>query len=129
MKTAKKLEVIDEILTQLRDQNQTSPIIVEGEMDEASLRKLGVDGKIFRLHTGKSILNFCEDISRSHKEVIILTDWDKRGIKYFKLLKKLLTANEVKYIDQFWKKLKASCGKDIQTVEVLFKYIVNLEKD
>ena len=128
MNASQKLEQLQTILDELNEQNETVPIIVEGEMDEKALRALGVKGKIYRLHTGKSILNFCEELSREYQEVIILTDWDKRGRKYYVTLKKLLTANEVKYIDSFWLKFKRNFGNEIQKVEELVNYILHLQE-
>ncbi len=128
MNTRQKLEQLQEILGELAEQNESVPIIVEGVMDEKALRALDIGGKILRLHSGKSILNFCEELSREYDEVIILTDWDKRGKKYFKSLKKFLTSNEVKYIDHFWLNLKKRFGKEIQYVEELATYISHLRE-
>ena len=128
MNASQKLEQLKTLVDELDEQNMTVPIIVEGEMDEKALRFLEIKGKILRLHTGKSILNFCEELSREYNEVIILTDWDKRGRKYYGILKKFLTANDVKYIDSFWLKFKRNFGNEIQKVEELVSYVTHLQE-
>jgi 5S rRNA maturation endonuclease (ribonuclease M5) len=124
----KKLENFLELLTELQNENLTVPIIVEGEKDELALRAFGFKGEIIRLHSGKSILNLCEEISREYSEVIIFTDWDKRGVRFYNKLRKLLMANGIKYNDKFWKIFRNICSKDIQDVEDLPKYVENLKK-
>jgi 5S rRNA maturation endonuclease (ribonuclease M5) len=125
----KKLENLTELLTELQNDNLEIPVIVEGEMDEAALRSLGLRGKIVRLHSGKSILNLCEDLAKEHDLLILLTDWDKRGVRFYKSLKKLITANDMKYNDKYWIKLRNLCSKDIQVIEDLKKYMDNLENN
>ena len=59
MKNQELNKKLDELFEELRNANKTIPIIVEGKNDEVALRKLGISGKIFKLNTGSSILNFC----------------------------------------------------------------------
>jgi len=56
----KSLEEIEKALIELREENKKIPVIVEGEKDIEALKKLGVTGVIY-------------------KDIIILTDWDKKG--------------------------------------------------
>ena len=68
-----------ESLEELKQENQSIPIIVEGDKDIHALRKLGFTGEIIRYNQGMSIADFCDMIAQTYKEVIILTDWDRRG--------------------------------------------------
>jgi 5S rRNA maturation endonuclease (ribonuclease M5) len=113
---------IEELFEELIIMNQTIPIIVEGKNDEATLRKIGLEGKIFRLNTGQSILNFCEDIAENHNEIIILTDWDKKGIQLFEKLKQNFKPTKVNAIDIYWRNFRRLCSKEISEVEELVKY-------
>jgi 5S rRNA maturation endonuclease (ribonuclease M5) len=45
------LEQLDELLSELREENKTVPIIVEGEKDIIALRKLEMTGEIIRFNT------------------------------------------------------------------------------
>lgn len=81
---------IEQTLDELKEKNKTMPIIVEGEKDIAALRSLGMKGIIIQLNQGISLPDFCDRISRKYKEVIILTDWDRKGGRLcFKLKKNL----------------------------------------
>jgi len=53
-------------------------IIVEGKRDIFSLRRLGIEGN-FELATNDSIYNFTETVAKIGNEVVVLTDWDRRG--------------------------------------------------
>ncbi len=73
------LDDIDKAIDELREENKTVPIIVEGEKDVAALHKLEINGEIIRLNSGKSLIDFCDEIAQKYKEAIILTDWDRKG--------------------------------------------------
>ncbi len=74
-----RLESIDEIILELRALAGTGAIIVvEGRRDMYSLRSLGIEGEI-RLACQRPLLEFTEDLSKSGKEIVLLTDWDKKG--------------------------------------------------
>jgi 5S rRNA maturation endonuclease (ribonuclease M5) len=74
-----RLESIEEIILELQALADTGAIIVvEGRRDVASLRSLGINGEI-RLASQQPLLYFTEQLSKSGKKIIVLTDWDKRG--------------------------------------------------
>ena len=75
----KSLEEIEKALDDLIEENISIPIIVEGEKDIEALKKIGVSGTIISVNAGISIIDFCDRIARHYKEVIILTDWDRKG--------------------------------------------------
>ena len=75
----KSLEDLEKALFELREENKTVPIIVEGNKDIAALRKLDVTGEIIRFNQGMSIPDFCDMISQKYKSIILLTDWDRKG--------------------------------------------------
>ena len=74
-----RLESIEEIILELQALANTGAIIVvEGRRDVASLRQLGINGEI-RLASQQPLLEFTEQLSKSGKKIVVLTDWDKRG--------------------------------------------------
>ena len=75
----KSLDELEKTLIELKEENKTIPIIVEGDKDIEALKKLGIEGEIIRFNRGMSIPDFCDMISKKHKRVILLTDWDKKG--------------------------------------------------
>ena len=85
--TAQELE---ETLVELREENKTVPIIVEGEKDIAALRRLEMTGEIIRFNKGQSVSNFCDTIAQKYPKIILLTDWDWRGGRLGSSIKKNL---------------------------------------
>jgi 5S rRNA maturation endonuclease (ribonuclease M5) len=75
----KSLEDLEKALSELRDENEIIPIVVEGEKDIEALRKLDLNGDIISVNIGSSLTDFCDKIASRYKEIIILTDWDRRG--------------------------------------------------
>jgi len=79
MDVKKSIEKLEEALLELAEENKTVPIIVEGDKDIDALRKFDVNGKIFSINLGVSLTDFCDMIAMNCEEVILLTDWDRKG--------------------------------------------------
>ena len=75
----KSLEDLEKAISELRDENKEIPIIVEGDKDIEALRKLNINGTIISVNAGTSLTDFCDKIADKNKDIIILTDWDRRG--------------------------------------------------
>ena len=75
----KCLEEIEKTLENLKEENIFIPVIVEGEKDIVALKKIGISGNIIPINSGISLIDFCDKIAREYKEIIILTDWDRKG--------------------------------------------------
>jgi 5S rRNA maturation endonuclease (ribonuclease M5) len=121
----KTLEEIEKTLSELREENETVTIIVEGEKDVDALRKLGITGNIVRFNTGMSIPNFCDMISKKYDSIILLTDWDRKGGFLCSMLKRNLECR-VLCITKYRKKLaKNSMTK---TIEGLPSWIETLKQ-
>ncbi len=74
-----RLEQIEELILELQTLADSGAIIVvEGRKDAESLRFLGIKGEI-RLSSQQPLLEFTELLSKSGKEIVLLTDWDKKG--------------------------------------------------
>ncbi len=128
MKLEERLEEVRKLISELIRHSSELPIIVEGQKDERALRDLGVEGIIVRLNVGDSVFKTCEDLSRTHRKVILLTDWDRRGGHLAKLLREGLEANGVQYDDEIRAKLAVLTKKDIKDVESLAKHMRRLKK-
>jgi len=90
MDDLQRLEELEELLTDLREENKTVPIIVEGEKDIIALRRLEMTGEIIRFNTGQSVPDFCDSIAQKYQKIILLTDWDWRGGRLGSSIKKHL---------------------------------------
>ena len=119
------LKILDHIIAELIEVNRTLPVIVEGESDEKSLRNLGLKGTILRLNIGLQLFNFCENLTE-YSEIIILTDWDRKGKELRQKLKQGLNANGIKANDSYWLGLKHLCSREIKVVEQLDNFMLRL---
>ncbi len=122
----KRLERVEELLSELSDYSgRGAIIIVEGKRDILSLKRLGIEGD-FELATRYSLFNFSERIAELGREVIILTDWDRRG--------DLLAVKLSEYFENFGlrpelqirNKLKLISQKEIKDIESLYNYVSRL---
>lgn len=79
MDVKRSIEDLELVISDLIEENKRVPIIVEGDKDADALRRLGVVGKIIVINRGVSLIVFSDNIARRYSEVIILTDWDRKG--------------------------------------------------
>ncbi len=74
-----RLERLEMVISELQTLAESGAVIVvEGRRDEKSLRLLGINGEIM-FASRKPLLEFTDFLSTSRKEIILLTDWDKKG--------------------------------------------------
>lgn len=79
-------------------------ILVEGKNDRKVLEKMGLEN-IFEI-SGKQLDTVADILKTRQQKVIILTDYDKEGIRQYKRLKSLLLANEIKTSDSIRRDFK-----------------------
>ena len=113
---------LSKVLEDLAEKNRLAPIIVEGEYDRRALRALGVEGDVRLINEGSTIFGLCESIAASHREAIILTDWDVRGGRLARQLRDGLAANGVRFDEELRARLTRLCRKDITDVESLHTF-------
>ncbi len=106
------------------------PIVVEGKKDAQTLRDLGVSGAIVTVKTGgKSFLDATAEIEQlGVREVILLLDFDRRGVEGTMRLQGDLERLKVKVNMRFWLELRAFVGREIQCVESLTAYLATLQE-
>ncbi len=98
-------------------------IIVEGRRDVESLRKLGVRGKIVTSsnHSNAEIVD-----SVGCRDVIIMTDWDRRGEKLKDdLLAKFSSWGVVPDVE-IRKRIFSIIGREVTEVEDLADFVLKL---
>lgn len=118
------LERIGELLDELREYSaKGTPIVVEGVRDEEALRELDVKGPIFQISSSKrTALNFVECLAR-HRQVIVLTDFDRTGEELAKFCLKHLQRLGPKPIVDLREELRALLHKDIKEIQGLAKFL------
>lgn len=129
MNDLERLEKLEELIHELQQLcDKGAVIIVEGQRDRRSLRALGINGPIM-LGTKKSLLEFCEEIAREYQNVIILTDWDKKGRKLAVLMEIYLRNVGVTVNTEVREKIQNLVQKKIKDVESLSTHIANLKSE
>ena len=123
MDDAERFESLLEVLDELREANKTTPILVEGIRDVASLRALGLTGEILPLNAGEPLFNRSERIGGATREIILLTDWDHKGQQLFDRMRAQLAANGVKSIVRFRDDLRHAIRPTLKDVESLASYV------
>ncbi len=116
-------EDLERVMDDLIEKSRSVPVIVEGPWDRKALRSLGVHGDIRVLNQGNRILALAESIARTHREAIILTDWDVKGGRLARSLRDALEACGVRYDDELRARLTILCRKDIKDVESLHGFV------
>lgn len=93
-------------------------IIVEGPRDVVALKNLGVRAEIIRL--SRLPLSEVALIASSYKEVMVLTDFDRKGEELAKKLLQYLEGYPCRVDMETRRELKRLAKKDIKAVEDLY---------
>ena len=93
-------------------------LIVEGMRDEVALRNLGVRAEIIKL--SRFPLVEIALIASSYKEVMILTDLDRKGEELARKLLGYLSGYPCRVDSETRKELKRIAKKDIKGIEDLY---------
>ncbi len=90
---------LDELRDMINEINESHiPIVVEGSNDVETLRKIGIQGEIIKLNSGKSIVDFCETLATRYDKVILLLDWDRKGKELTGRIRRILQSYGIKCI-------------------------------
>lgn len=105
------------------------PIVVEGQNDVKALRELTIKGKIISSKSsGKSFLDTLAEIeAQKVHEVILLLDFDRRGVEWTRHLKQHLERTRIKPNLNFWNELHGLVGHDVKDLEGLPTYLKTLK--
>lgn len=121
-----RLEQLEKIIDDLEVASAETPIIVEGKRDVLALRLLRITTNVVSMNKGVSIFSLAESISRKHRNVIVLTDWDRRGGQLARMLKDAFAANGVSVNDNFRTQIVILSKKEIKDIEGLPGFIERL---
>lgn len=107
-----------DILTRLKEEEGV--ILVEGQKDIDSLVNLGINNKIIAV-SQNNIFSVIDSIF--DKEVIVLTDFDKKGTYLFKRYVKELQSSGKKVITIYYRDLKKYLKKYITGIEQIYPFL------
>jgi 5S rRNA maturation endonuclease (ribonuclease M5) len=124
MRDAKEtLEELDALIQELKDRPEGSVILIEGRKDRLALNCLGVGGEMVQVQDSRGLFGVAEELARSGKEAVILTDWDRKGGQLAELLRNALRANGVRYDDSIRARMSMLSKKEIKDIESLPSFI------
>jgi 5S rRNA maturation endonuclease (ribonuclease M5) len=104
-------------------------IVVEGQKDRESLRRMGITGPIQCLQSSRqNALGFVESLQRT-KRIVVLTDFDREGNSLAKKLARSLNAQSLQVNLVLWKKLRELTRSDVRSIEELPKYLERLSAE
>jgi len=127
----RKSERLQQLLNKLAAEAAKGiPIVVEGQKDVSALHQLNVEGRFVSSKTsGKSFLDILTEIERQRvREVILLLDFDRRGVEWTHRLKQHLEKTKIKPNLTFWNQLYGLVGRDLKDIEGLPAYLETLKK-
>jgi 2,5-diamino-6-(ribosylamino)-4(3H)-pyrimidinone 5'-phosphate reductase len=127
----RKTEKLSKLLERLATEAAKGiPIVVEGQKDVSALHQLNVEGKIVSSKTsGKSFFDILTEIEQQKvREVILLLDFDRRGVEWTHRLKQHLEKTKIKPNLDFWNQLYGLVGRDLKDIEGLPSYLETLKK-
>jgi len=122
--TEEALERVEDLLEELRESSANGvPVLVEGSRDEESLRELGIQGPVLKISGNKkTALNFLEGLAH-HKQVIVLTDFDRTGGELARFCSKHLRRLGVEPIADLRERLKVLLHRDVKDIQGLAKFL------
>jgi len=129
-RSAREVEKIEKILDRLQERAEKgTPIIVEGKNDREALKRLKISGRLIELKsTKKSVFNRLEyDVPED--EVIVFTDFDRRGTRLAKAIKIHFESLGKRANLIFWRRMKGVVGRNLKDIEGLPSYIKRLKDE
>lgn len=126
-----RLEKIQLIIDKLCEEvAKGKPIVVEGKKDADALAELGVEGRVLTLKTGgKSFLDATAEVEAlGVKEVVLLLDFDRRGVEGTKRLQQDLERLKIKANVHCWQELRAMVCRDVHCIEGLPAYLATYQQ-
>jgi 5S rRNA maturation endonuclease (ribonuclease M5) len=118
-----RLDTLLDLLAQLAEANARVPIVVEGPRDAAALRAFGCRGDAIAFQSGQPLAVVVESIAARHKEIILLPDWDARGVRHFEQLATLFAANGARVDRTFWNRIPRALSLPLKDVESLLPHV------
>ena len=116
------LEALEELIASLIDASyQGAAVIVEGRRDLQALRALGLPGPVI-MASRRPALQLAEDAARSYSQIILLTDWDRKGDEMCKTIELHLRSVGSRPDREIRSRLGKLVKKEIKDVESLSRY-------
>ena len=123
MRREEYFEKLLEVIEELKIEAEEKPIIVEGKKDMESLVKLGVEGTFIIIAKTPVYLIADELVRKGIKEVILLTDFDRRGKMLAKAILEEFRHRGIKVNTKIRHEIFIYTNSGIRDIESLFSYV------
>lgn len=95
-------------------------VVVEGERDRYSLRRLGLRGPITLVHRGQSLSALSHALAKESRRVIVMTDWDLEGGQLARRLERFLSSSGIELDLEFRRRFALVLRGELTHVEGLY---------
>jgi len=112
------LELWDKLRTE--SEQNGAVVVVEGERDRRSLRRLGLEGSIVLVHRGLTLSATAQRLLAHGRRVVVLTDWDGEGGQLARRLREFLEAEQVPLDLEYRRRLARVLRGEVAHVEGLY---------
>ncbi|ACV25098.1 toprim domain-containing protein [Methanocaldococcus fervens] len=123
MRRDEYFEKLLEVIEELKIEAEEKPIIVEGKRDVESLEKLGIEGTFIVISKTPVYLIADELVRKGIKEVILLTDFDRRGRLLAKAIVEEFRHRGIKVNTKLRHEIFIYTNSGIKDIESLFSYV------
>ncbi len=106
----------------LESEDPQTVLVVEGERDVRSLRRLGLDGRVVPLHRGQRLPAVAKELLESARRAVLLTDWDPEGGHLARRLRELLEAGPIEVDLDLRRRLARCLRGEVVHVEGLYAW-------
>ncbi len=125
-----RLERFQQLIEQVAfESSNGSMIVVEGQKDRESLRRLGITGPIQCLQSSRqNAVGFVESLGPA-KRIVVLTDFDREGVSLAKKLARTLNTHSREVNIVIWKNLRELTRSDVRSIEELPRYLERMHRE
>jgi 5S rRNA maturation endonuclease (ribonuclease M5) len=95
-------------------------VVVEGERDRRSIRRLGWEGPVVIVHRGRTLSATAHALAAGSRRVILLTDWDAEGGSLARRLREFLEAGRLELDVEYRRRLARILRGEVVHVEGLY---------
>ncbi|MGP8077771.1 MAG: toprim domain-containing protein [Thermoplasmata archaeon] len=95
-------------------------VLVEGERDRRSVRRLGWPGTVAIVHRGRTLSGTAQSLVDGSRRVIVLTDWDTEGGTLARRLREFLGPDRVELDLEYRRRFAHLLRGELVHVEGLF---------
>ena len=114
---AQAIDDLIRVMDLLAERNESVPVVVEGRNDVSSLRSLDFTGEIYALNQGKGLFQRVEEISAGGNELIVLPDFDHKGVALKDTVKRYVEGMGKTANIYYWNRIRSfnlvTCIEDI----------------